>query len=150
MNATRTSSSALPPARSRSPWTGSAAPLGPVPGLRYRPALDGIRALAVLAVVAYHLGYPLIRGGYLGVDVFFVLSGFLITSLLLTEFDATGRIWIDLVRFWGRRARRLLPAIMVLLVCIALWEAGTAAAPSNCRSKGAISSGRCSTGATGT
>jgi peptidoglycan/LPS O-acetylase OafA/YrhL len=60
------------------------------------------------------------------VDVFFVLSGFLITSLLLTEFDATGRI--DLARFWGRRARRLLPAIMVLIVCIALWEATTAAA----------------------
>ena len=93
------------------------------PTLSYRPALDGIRALAVLAVFAYHLGYPQMRGGYLGVDVFFVLSGYLITTLLLRERDATGRI--DLLRFWGRRARRLLPALLIVVVAVALWVSGT-------------------------
>lgn len=93
------------------------------PTFSYRPALDGIRALAVLAVFAYHLGYPQMRGGYLGVDVFFVLSGYLITTLLLREHDATGRI--DLLRFWGRRARRLLPALLIVVVAVALWVSGT-------------------------
>ena len=89
-------------------------------GLRpYRPALDGIRAVAVFAVVAYHLGLPAARGGFLGVDIFFVLSGYLITSLLLLEHDATGRI--DLWRFWMRRAKRLLPALLVVLVVVATW-----------------------------
>jgi len=95
------------------------------PSLTYRPALDGIRAFAVLAVLAYHLGLPMARGGFLGVDVFFVLSGYLITSLLLLEYDARGRI--DLVRFWIRRARRLLPALLLVLLVVALWVNGTAA-----------------------
>ena len=76
------------------------------------PALDGLRGLAVAAVIAYHLGH--LEGGYLGVDLFFVLSGFLITSLLLREGTATGAV--DLRRFWVRRARRLLPALGVALV----------------------------------
>lgn len=76
------------------------------------PALDGLRGLAVLAVMAYHLGH--LEGGYLGVDLFFVLSGFLITSLLLREGTATGGV--DLRHFWVRRARRLLPALAVALV----------------------------------
>jgi peptidoglycan/LPS O-acetylase OafA/YrhL len=85
----------------------------------YRPALDGIRAVAVLAVIAYHLGYGRIRGGFLGVDVFFVLSGYLITSLLLSEHARTGAI--DLVAFWYRRARRLLPALFLMLIVVAVW-----------------------------
>ncbi|RBQ21212.1 hypothetical protein DP939_00300 [Spongiactinospora rosea] len=85
------------------------------------PALDGIRGIAVLAVVVYHLGAPWLPGGFLGVDVFFVLSGFLITRLLAAEFGATGRI--DLVRFWVRRARRLLPALFGLLAVLVIYAA---------------------------
>jgi peptidoglycan/LPS O-acetylase OafA/YrhL len=76
-------------------------------------ALDGIRALAVTGVLLYHAGADFLPGGFLGVDVFFVLSGFLITSLLLAEHDATGRI--DLRAFWLRRARRLLPAALLVI-----------------------------------
>jgi peptidoglycan/LPS O-acetylase OafA/YrhL len=80
--------------------------------LGYRPALDGVRGLAIAIVVAFHaFGWP--RGGTLGVDLFFVLSGFLITTLLLEEHDAMGTISIR--RFYGRRARRLLPALLVLM-----------------------------------
>ncbi len=88
----------------------------PRPGLVREPALDGLRGVAVAAVVAFHLEH--LRGGFLGVDLFFVLSGFLITSLLLVEFD--GRRAIDLGRFWSRRARRLLPALFLLLGGLAL------------------------------
>lgn len=77
------------------------------------PGIDGLRAFAVGAVLIYHLGAPWLPGGYLGVDMFLVISGFLITSLLLSEHDATGRI--DLRRFWIRRARRLLPAVLVMI-----------------------------------
>jgi peptidoglycan/LPS O-acetylase OafA/YrhL len=82
---------------------------------RIRP-LDGIRALAVLAVLATHAGIPFLPGGFVGVDVFFVLSGFLITSLLYHELVTTGRI--DLGGFWTRRARRLLPAALVMIVAV--------------------------------
>lgn len=81
---------------------------------RYLPALDGIRALAVIAVVLYHLNLTWIQGGLLGVTMFFVISGYIITRLLLNEFEQNGRI--DLKSFWIRRARRLLPAIVVLMV----------------------------------
>jgi peptidoglycan/LPS O-acetylase OafA/YrhL len=77
-----------------------------------RPALDGIRAIAVLLVFGFHAKVPGLGGGFLGVDLFFVLSGYLITSLLLTEGTATGRI--DVPMFWTRRVRRLLPAFFVL------------------------------------
>ncbi|HET7477408.1 MAG TPA: acyltransferase family protein [Dermatophilaceae bacterium] len=90
-----------------------------IPGSR-RPALDGIRALAVLAVMVYHFGggsTSVLPGGYLGVDAFFVLSGYLITGLLLAEHGRTGRI--DLVAFWGRRVRRLLPAVLLVLLAVA-------------------------------
>ena len=90
----------------------------------YRPALDGIRAVAVLAVIAYHFNYRWAPGGFLGVDVFFVLSGYLITSLLLAEHSRTGRI--ALRDFWLRRARRLLPALFVLLIAVAIWIGLTA------------------------
>ncbi len=82
---------------------------------RLRP-LDGIRALAVLAVLAAHAGIPFLPGGFAGVDVFFVLSGFLITSLLYDELTVKGRI--DLGGFWTRRARRLLPAALVMIVAV--------------------------------
>jgi peptidoglycan/LPS O-acetylase OafA/YrhL len=78
--------------------------------------LDGIRALAVLAVLATHAGIPFLPGGFVGVDVFFVLSGFLITSLLYDELVVTGRI--GLAGFWTRRARRLLPAALVMIVAV--------------------------------
>jgi len=78
------------------------------------PGLDGIRALAVTTVVVFHLVPGTLVGGYLGVDIFFVVSGFLITTLLLRERAATGRI--SLRAFWARRARRLLPALWLLLL----------------------------------
>ncbi len=77
---------------------------------------DGLRALAVLAVVAFHEGLHAFPGGFLGVDVFFVLSGYLITDLLVARFDRDGRL--GLRDFWIRRARRLLPALAVMLVTV--------------------------------
>lgn len=95
---------------------------------RHWPALDGLRALAVIAVVAYHLdpGGQRFPGGYTGVNVFFVLSGFLITSLLVVEFRDTGRI--DFRAFWMRRVIRLAPALLVtMLVAVILAAAGNSA-----------------------
>ncbi len=89
------------------------------PPLGYLPGLDGIRAISVLAVIAYHLEYTWATGGYLGVEVFFVLSGFLITRLLLDEEWRTGAI--SRSTFWLRRARRLLPAVIVLIVGVWVW-----------------------------
>lgn len=80
------------------------------------PALDGVRAVAVGLVLADHGGVPGLPGGFLGVDVFFVLSGFLITSLLIEETSRTGRI--GLRGFWVRRARRLLPALVVMVLAV--------------------------------
>ena len=74
--------------------------------LPYQPALDGVRALAVAAVLVFHGGVAAVSGGFLGVDAFFVLSGYLITALLLVEHRRTGTV--NLVAFWGRRARRRL------------------------------------------
>jgi peptidoglycan/LPS O-acetylase OafA/YrhL len=79
----------------------------------YLPGIDAMRALAVLAVFGYHSGLSWVPGGFLGVDVFFVISGYLITSLLLREFQRGGHV--ELGRFWLRRARRLLPAVAVLI-----------------------------------
>lgn len=86
--------------------------------LSYMPALDGLRAFAVLAVLAYHGDMPWARAGFLGVDVFFVISGYLITALLLSEHSRNGRI--SLRRFWTRRALRLLPGLLVMLGVVAL------------------------------
>lgn len=87
--------------------------------LPYLPALDGVRALSVVAVVLYHLDNDHMIGGYLGVEVFFVVSGYLITGLLLTE--RTHRGHVDLAHFWLRRARRLLPAVVALIVAVCLY-----------------------------
>lgn len=85
--------------------------------LTYRPDIDGLRAVAVLAVLFFHadLGFP---GGYVGVDVFFVISGYLITGLILKELDS-GQF--KLVAFWERRIRRILPALALVIVsCLAV------------------------------
>ena len=82
---------------------------------RLPPDIEGLRAVAILTVLAYHAGLP-VRGGFVGVDIFFVISGFLITGLLVAELDRSGSIsWI---RFVGRRIRRLLPAAVLVLVTI--------------------------------
>ena len=80
------------------------------------PGVDGLRAVAVAAVITYHIGASWLPGGFLGVDIFLVISGYLITSLLLAERKNTGTI--DLMRFWIRRARRLLPALFVMIAVV--------------------------------
>jgi peptidoglycan/LPS O-acetylase OafA/YrhL len=87
----------------------------------YMPGLDGLRALAVFAVIAYHLNLTWAPGGLLGVSLFFVLSGYLITDILLTQWERSGSI--DLRDFWLRRARRLLPALFAMLAGVMSWVA---------------------------
>lgn len=87
----------------------------PVQG-RYLPALDGLRAIAVALVIGYHVAAPGMGGGLLGVAVFFTLSGYLITTILLRSFRRTGGL--ELKTFWLRRARRLLPAVLVVLAVV--------------------------------
>ena len=87
--------------------------------LAYLPALDGVRAFAVLAVMMFHGGFSFFTGGFMGVDVFFVLSGFLITSLLVGEWRES--LTIRLGAFWARRARRLLPALLLMLLFVAFF-----------------------------
>ncbi len=99
----------------------SESPEEPKRNLAYNPALDGLRAVSVLAIMVYHGGTSLVQGGFLAVDIFFVLSGFLITTLLLIEYENQGRI--DLKAFWGARARRLLPALFLVLVAVLLYGA---------------------------
>ena len=84
--------------------------------LRYQPALDGLRCGAVAAVVLFHLGFNVVKGGNIGVDVFFVLSGYLITTLLIRERRSTGRVALG--GFWRRRARRLLPSLLVVCALV--------------------------------
>lgn len=93
----------------------------PQPSLTYIPSLDGVRALAVLGVMAFHGGIPFLPGGFLGVDAFFVLSGFLITTLLVGEWRRRGTI--HLRGFWARRARRLLPALFLVVVFVVCYAA---------------------------
>ena len=85
----------------------------------YLPGLDGLRALAVLAVIVYHANPSWLPGGFLGVEVFFVISGYLITLLLVAEEERTGAI--SLRDFWTRRARRLLPALFTMMVLLIMW-----------------------------
>ncbi|WP_462418712.1 acyltransferase family protein [Kytococcus sp. Marseille-QA3725] len=99
-------------------------PAPPAPGAShhrpksFRPDVEGLRAIAVLSVLAYHAGLPVITGGFAGVDVFFVLSGFLITGQLLKEVGRTGTV--DLPAFYGRRFKRLLPAATMVLLFTAI------------------------------
>src|SRR3954463_2600577 len=103
------------PTATPTPITEARPPLAP------QPALDGIRALAVIAVMLFHAGNTYATAGFIGVDVFLVLSGFLITLLLLRELRTSGRVAFG--AFWMRRARRLLPALILVLVAVALFGA---------------------------
>jgi len=89
--------------------------------LAYQPALDGVRAVAIIAVLLYHGGVSWAQGGFLGVEAFFVLSGFLITSLLVSEWTEIQAIRLG--RFWARRARRLLPALFCVIAAVGFYEA---------------------------
>jgi peptidoglycan/LPS O-acetylase OafA/YrhL len=84
----------------------------------YRPELDGLRAVAVYLVLLFHAGLPWAHGGFIGVDLFFVLSGFLVTSVILSEIDMTGALRLG--NFYSRRVRRLLPAAVVVIVATSL------------------------------
>ena len=94
--------------------------------LRFRPDIEGLRGIAIVLVVAYHASVPGFTGGFVGVDVFFTLSGYLITRLLMQELSGTGRV--DLPAFYARRMRRLLPAALVM-VAVTLGVAGAVQAP---------------------
>ena len=103
------------PVSSTRPWGTTLLESGPsAPHLERMPAIDGLRAVAVYLVVAFHAGVTRVEGGFIGVDVFFVLSGFLITRLLIVEYAGSGRI--DLLGFYARRVRRLLPAAWVAVL----------------------------------
>jgi peptidoglycan/LPS O-acetylase OafA/YrhL len=124
------------------PITTAAAPTTPVPGrLGYQPALDGVRACAITLVMLFHYpwaqrfyGANPVHGGFLGVDAFFVLSGFLITTLLLQEHAEHG--FISLRRFYARRALRLLPALGVLVLCALVFH--IVLSPNNANRPGAL------------
>ena len=105
----------------------------PMTAMPYLPALDGLRGLAVIGAILFHGGFTWARGGFLGVSTFFVLSGFLITNLLVREWDNGGTIRLG--RFWIRRLRRLLPAALLALALVALlwWQLGTAEQLANLR-----------------
>ena len=107
----------LRPTRPPTSAPSSAAPA--LPKMGYQPTLDGLRGVSVMAVLLYHAGFHWMHGGFFGVEVFFVVSGFLITSLLIEERDGTGRI--HLWQFWVRRWRRLLPAFFAMLVVVGIW-----------------------------
>ncbi|MCP2239641.1 acyltransferase family protein [Thermoanaerobacterium thermosaccharolyticum] len=84
--------------------------------VRYMAGLDGLRAIAVLAVIGYHLNLSFMQGGFLGVSIFFVLSGYLITNIISTEWERSGKV--DLKNFWLRRMRRLFPALFIMVVLV--------------------------------
>jgi peptidoglycan/LPS O-acetylase OafA/YrhL len=92
-----------------SPWRSD-----PRPESSFRPDIEGLRAVAILLVVAFHVGIPALQGGFIGVDVFFVISGYLIIGLLVREVENTGRL--NFLGFYARRARRLLPASALTLI----------------------------------
>lgn len=89
-------------------------------GFQYLPALDGLRGISIIAVFLFHLRVPGFGYGFIGVDIFFLISGYLITSLLLAEYDQCGAI--SLKNFYLRRALRLLPALAAMLVSVCIWS----------------------------
>ena len=91
-----------------------------IPKLGYRPALDGIRGISILLVIGVHTGQPYFQSGFLGVDAFFVLSGFLITALLVGEYRRDGRM--NIPAFYGRRVLRLIPALLFMLAVTTLYS----------------------------
>ena len=103
-----------PPSAAPSSPSQARKPEQPAASTTYRPGIDGLRALAIVGVLLYHAGVRWVPGGFLGVDLFFVISGYLITKLLIAEVERTGQI--SFAGFFGRRARRLLPALGLLLV----------------------------------
>jgi peptidoglycan/LPS O-acetylase OafA/YrhL len=98
-----------------------APPRAQISRVPYLPGLDGLRAVAVVAVMVYHANHEWLGGGFLGVEVFFVISGYLITLLLIGEHERSGRV--ELKQFWLRRSRRLLPALVVMLGSLAVYMA---------------------------
>ncbi len=101
--------------------TSFSAPKRQLSRVPYLPGLDGMRAFAVVAVMLYHANHTWLSGGFLGVEVFFVISGYLITLLLIGEHERTGRV--NLGQFWLRRFRRLLPAVLVMMGAMAVYMA---------------------------
>jgi peptidoglycan/LPS O-acetylase OafA/YrhL len=104
-----------------STMTATRAPKTQVSRVPYLPGLDGMRALAVVAVMLYHANHNWLGGGFLGVEVFFVISGYLITLLLIGEHERTGRVALG--KFWMRRFRRLLPAVVTMMGAVAIYMA---------------------------
>src|SRR6266540_3085336 len=123
-----------PPPADAAPAAGAPARPARASRIAYQPALDGLRAMAILTIMLYHGEVSWPRGGYLSVDLFFVLSGYLITTLLLAEWEA--RATIDLKRFWSGRARRLLPALFRMLGGIAAYAVLLAPATGLARMRG--------------
>ncbi len=83
--------------------------------MQYRSEIDGLRAFAVIPVILFHAGFELFGGGFVGVDVFFVISGYLITTIIVSEMDESR---FSLINFYERRARRILPALFfVMIIC---------------------------------
>ncbi|HFH3014578.1 TPA: acyltransferase family protein [Pseudomonas aeruginosa] len=83
------------------------------PTVKYRPEIDGLRAIAVLSVILFHAGFKSFSGGFVGVDVFFVISGFLITTILIKDQERGG---ISIIKFYQRRAKRIMPALFVVIL----------------------------------
>lgn len=83
--------------------------------MKYRPEIDGLRALAILPVIFYHAGFRIFSGGFVGVDIFFVISGFLITSIILKDLSVGG---FSFANFYIRRARRILPPLFVMILIV--------------------------------
>ena len=86
--------------------------------MQYRADIDGLRAIAVSVVILFHAGFNIVSGGYVGVDVFFVISGYLITSIILQDMEK-GKF--SLVKFYERRARRILPALYFIMLVTAIF-----------------------------
>ena len=83
--------------------------------MKYRPEIDGLRALAVIPVILFHAGFDLFKGGFVGVDIFFVISGYLITTILIEDIENNK---FSIINFYERRARRILPALYFIMLVV--------------------------------